>query len=65
MIFANAINMVEESRFYTVAQHCRDFLKLYGVLYIAEGCAGRFSAWNVAKLFPVNLLCSLWHKNLS
>lgn len=32
LVFANAVNMVEESRFYTVAQHGREFLKTVGVL---------------------------------
>lgn len=44
-----------EFRFYIVGQPVEDFLQLDGVLHIAEGCAGFFSAQHAAKLFPWTL----------
>ena len=40
VIFADAINIIGESRFCTVAQPGKNLLKVHGVLYIVEGHVG-------------------------
>lgn len=65
-IFANAINTIGESRFYSAAQHRREFIKsAWGTAHCGGMCRLCPSAWDPALLLPVNLLCSLWRKNLS
>lgn len=61
-IFADAINMIRESRFCTVAQHRKELIKSAWSTVHCGGVRGLYLLG--IQLLRVNLLCTSWRKSL-
>lgn len=63
VIFADAINIIGESRFCTVAQHRKELIKSAWSTVHCGGARGLYLLG--IQLLRVNLLCTSWRKSLS